>query len=56
MKLSDEAKEELVAILKKDIGSESISMLNEEEINALGDLSLHIFKEALKIRISEKEV
>ncbi len=52
MILSEKAKNELVKILEKEIGPESVSMLSEKEINDLGVLFLSVFSESLKMKNS----
>lgn len=50
IKLSDKAKKELKIILEKEIGAESVEMLNEDDLNHLGGLFLSVFAESLKMK------
>jgi hypothetical protein len=57
MKLSTKALTELKKTLEKEIGLESVLMLNEDQINDLGVLFLSIFAESLKMKaISKKDI
>lgn len=49
MNLSEEAKTKLRLILQKEIGPESVEMLNESDLNEIGLLCLSIFAESLKL-------
>jgi hypothetical protein len=56
MNLSEKAKKELEKILIKEIGPESVSMFNNQEINHLGVLFLTIFAESLKMNKNYKDI
>jgi hypothetical protein len=55
MKLSEKAREDLVKTLQKEIGSESISMLDDTDLDHIGSLLLSIFAESLRLRANSKK-
>ncbi|MFZ2072654.1 MAG: hypothetical protein WA101_00300 [Minisyncoccia bacterium] len=54
--LSIQAKKELRQILIKEIGIESVTMLNEIDLNKLGLLFISIFSESLKMKKGQESI
>jgi hypothetical protein len=54
--LSTQAQKELRQILIKEIGLESVEMLNETDLNEIGLLFISIFAESLKNKSGEKSI